>query len=41
VVFKAYKGVTFQVLGEQDGWLEVKHESGKRGWVSKPLTWGR
>jgi SH3-like domain-containing protein len=41
VVFKAYRGVTFQVLDEQDGWLEVKHESGKRGWVSKPLTWGR
>jgi SH3-like domain-containing protein len=41
VVFKAYRGVTFQVLDEQGGWLEVKHESGKRGWVSKPLTWGR
>lgn len=41
VVFKAYKGVTFKVLNEKDGWLEVMHESGKRGWVSKPLTWGR
>jgi len=41
VVFKAFKGVAFQVLGERDGWLEVKHESGQRGWVSKPLTWGR
>ena len=41
IAFKAYKGVTFQVLDERDGWLEVKHESGQRGWVSKPLTWGR
>ncbi|WP_081702783.1 SH3 domain-containing protein [Desulfuromonas sp. TF] len=41
VVFKAYRGVTFQVLDEKEGWLEVKHESGQRGWVSKPLTWGR
>lgn len=41
IVFKAYKGVTFKVLDERNGWLEVMHESGKRGWVSKPLTWGR
>lgn len=41
VAFKAGQGVTFRVLGEEDGWLQVVHESGQRGWVSKALTWGQ
>jgi len=41
VVFHAYRGVTFKVLAEKNPWLEVLHESGRRGWVYKPLTWGQ
>ncbi len=41
ILFKAYRGVTFSVLREKGGWLNVLHESGKRGWISKALTWGQ
>jgi len=41
IVFRAYKGVTFKVLGEKNPWLQVLHESGKKGWVYKSLTWGQ
>jgi len=41
IVFRALRGVAFKVLREKDGWLEVQHESGKTGWVSRPLTWGQ
>lgn len=41
IVFRAYKGVTFKVLGEKKDWLEVVHEGGGQGWISKPLTWGQ
>lgn len=41
IVFRALRGVAFKVLQEKNGWLEVSHESGKTGWVSKPLTWGQ
>ncbi len=41
VLFKAFQGVTFKVLSEQDGWLEVMHENGDKGWVLKSLTWGQ
>lgn len=40
VLFKAYKGVTFRVLAEKEGWLHVKHENGDKGWVIKSSTWG-
>ena len=40
VIFMARQGVTFKVLKEQDGWLEVIHENGKKGWVSKRIVWG-
>lgn len=40
VISMAQQGVTFKVLKEQDGWLEVIHESGKKGWVSKKIVWG-
>lgn len=41
VAFKAYQGVTFKVLSEKKGWLEIMHENGDRGWVLKSLTWGQ
>ena len=40
VIFKARPGVTFQVIREQQGWLYVEHESGRRGWIFKDLVWG-
>lgn len=41
VVFHAYKGVTFKVRDEKEGWLQITHENGKSGWIYKPLTWGQ
>lgn len=41
ILFKAFQGVTFKVLAEKDGWLEVQHENGDRGWVIKASTWGQ
>lgn len=40
IVLKAQTGVTFKVIGEKDDWLEVEHETGKSGWISKNLVWG-
>ena len=40
VVFRAYAGVTFKVLAEKGNWLEVQHESGRKGWIFKSLVWG-
>lgn len=42
VIFQAHGGVSFKVLGERDGWLEIAHESGgEKGWIYKPLTWSQ
>lgn len=40
VIFKANKGVAFAILRQQGQWLEVLHETGRRGWIYKDLTWG-
>lgn len=40
IICKAEKGVAFKVMGEQEGWLDVLHDSGKRGWIYKNLVWG-
>ncbi len=32
--------VAFQTLRDQDDWLLVEHESGRKGWLSKDLVWG-
>jgi len=40
IVFRALEGVAFKVLGEKGDWVEVQHESGKKGWIFKSLTWG-
>jgi len=39
-LFKAKKGVAFSLIQQQGNWLEVKHESGRKGWIYKDLTWG-
>lgn len=40
IVYKAEKGVAFKVIGSQDNWLEVIHESNDKGWIYKSLVWG-
>jgi len=41
IVFRAYRGVSFKVLKEENGWLQVLHENGQQGWILKSLTWGQ
>jgi SH3-like domain-containing protein len=40
IVGKAYYGVVFKTLKQQNGWAQVKHESGLEGWVKRSLLWG-
>ncbi|MGB3225008.1 MAG: SH3 domain-containing protein [Desulforhopalus sp.] len=40
IVGKAYYGVVFEMVQQQSGWVEVKHESGLSGWISSVLLWG-
>ncbi|MFV0439472.1 MAG: SH3 domain-containing protein [Desulfopila sp.] len=41
VVGQAYYGVVFEVIGKKGSWLNVRHESGLKGWVSGSLVWGQ
>lgn len=40
VVLRARDGVAFEVLRSVGEWVEVRHESGRTGWVYKALLWG-
>ncbi|MDW7711801.1 MAG: SH3 domain-containing protein [Deferrisomatales bacterium] len=40
VVLRAQEGVAFQVLRSVGDWAEVRHESGRSGFVYKALLWG-
>jgi SH3-like domain-containing protein len=40
VVGKAYYGVVFETLEQQNGWAKVRHESGLVGWIKRTLVWG-
>jgi uncharacterized protein YgiM (DUF1202 family) len=40
VLFKAQEGVTFAVLQTSGEWVEVRHETGKTGWIYSDLVWG-
>ena len=40
ILFKARRGVTFRVLDDRSGWLQVEHASGRQGWIYKELVWG-
>ncbi len=40
VVGKAYYGVVFKKTKQQQGWINVKHESGLDGWIEGSLLWG-
>ncbi len=40
VIGQAKYGVVFRVMKRSPQWIQVKHESGKSGWVSRSLLWG-
>jgi SH3-like domain-containing protein len=40
IVAKAYYGVVFKKIGQKNGWINVTHEKGVSGWVSRTLLWG-
>ncbi len=40
VVAKAYYGVVFKTIKQQNGWVKVEHEKGVQGWVKRSLLWG-
>ena len=40
IVGKAYYGVVFKTLKQENGWAQVKHESGLEGWIKRSLLWG-
>ena len=40
LVFRANRGVVFQVLERKEDWLKVEHESKRVGWISRSLVWG-
>jgi len=39
-LFRAARGASFKVLGEEDDWLNVLAPDDRAGWVAKKLTWG-
>ncbi|MGI9571537.1 MAG: SH3 domain-containing protein, partial [Desulfobulbia bacterium] len=40
IVGKAYYGVVFKTMKQQDGWAKLKHDSGLEGWIRRDLLWG-
>ena len=40
VVGKAYYGVVFKTIKQQNGWAQVTHDSGLEGWIKRSLLWG-
>jgi len=40
LVFRANRGVVFEVLERKDDWLKIEHESKRVGWISRSLVWG-
>lgn len=40
IVGKAYYGVVFRTIKQQNGWAHVKHDSGLEGWIKRTLLWG-
>lgn len=39
VIFKAIKGVPFQVVERKGDWIHIKHADGDDGWIHKALVW--
>lgn len=40
IVATAFYGVVFKKVGERDQWVEVEHDQGVKGWISRDLLWG-
>ncbi len=40
IIGRAYKKNSFEILGENPGWLRVRLENGVEGWISKKATSG-
>jgi SH3-like domain-containing protein len=40
IVGKAYYGVVFKTIKQQNGWAHVKHDTGLEGWIKRSLLWG-
>lgn len=40
IVGKAYYGVVFRTIKQQNGWAHVKHDTGLEGWIKRTLLWG-
>ncbi len=40
VVATAIYGVVFRVLARKDGWVQIQHENGVKGWIRQDLLWG-
>lgn len=40
ILGKSYYGVVFTTLDKDNGWMQVRHESGLTGWVKEKLLWG-
>ncbi|MFQ5520923.1 MAG: SH3 domain-containing protein [Candidatus Methylomirabilia bacterium] len=41
VVFRADRGVSFQLLEKKGEWLQIQHADGDRGWIHESLVWPR
>jgi SH3-like domain-containing protein len=39
VIFTAEKGTPFLVTGNKNGWYELKHSDGDKGWIKQTLLW--
>jgi len=39
IIFKAEKGVPFQVLKRQGDWIHIRSTEGDDGWIHKKLVW--
>lgn len=39
IVFKAERGVPFQVLKRQGDWIRIQSPKGDKGWIHKKLVW--
>lgn len=40
VAFTAERSVILEVVGERDGWINVKHSDGDTGWMSAKIVFG-
>ena len=40
VVATAIYGVVFRVVSQKNGWVQVQHANGVKGWIRQDLLWG-